>query len=337
MFENLKLEEYLLVESSRFGYRFDHLDPTRFKYLYEKNCKEHSKIEKVDPSDNPFRLFRGSHSYYKVDFAKGKTTDNIRASKTGFSFYSIIQDYFLPEWEKFPKRLKSLICSSDYWETQNYVENHTEVVEVIPYDNTKIAICYKQDNFYVDTEISKEYLFLNNLNNFNQFMFNLIFKLYPIGYFSSFSFDPVRNIKSPDLETISKFLTILDSDIKENYLKFFDEKSLTDEKMMRDVCYNIINDIAAKYNKVEPSNFNYVWKNYIIFLIRMYYENFDKFETNNVFLDIILPQVLGPGSTTLINYNLEELSKFLKQTGRGPSINREVYFEGSYLLRKMKF
>ena len=103
--------------------------------ILKKNCKEF--LEDFIETKKP-KIFRGLQQ--SEDYKLIKPSESIRTSKNTSNHYTLIVDNSI-RWSEYPKRSKSLICTTEY----NIAKNFGEVYIVIPFDNTKIGVCPESD------------------------------------------------------------------------------------------------------------------------------------------------------------------------------------------------
>ena len=87
-------------------------------------------------------IFRGSRTYSRdtIKCVNPTTRDTDRKSSNSFNYYTLWLDND-PDWAEYPKRSKSLICSSSFTIANSY----GSVVVVIPLTDCKIGICPEHD------------------------------------------------------------------------------------------------------------------------------------------------------------------------------------------------
>jgi len=105
-------------------------------------------------------LFRGTLSDEPVayiDPTKGKP----RKSRNTTNEYTLLIDN-LPEWKKFPKRSKSLICTTNPNDTENY--GSTKLI--LPKNGAKLGIC-SSDDFWDSFHIIQKELNVADMFTFN--------------------------------------------------------------------------------------------------------------------------------------------------------------------------
>lgn len=83
--------------------------------------------------------FRGIHKV-RGDYLLFKSGNTERKSANTSNYYTLLLDN-LPNWKKFPKRSKSIICSSGIQKALDY----GHVYDVYPYDSATVAVCPKDD------------------------------------------------------------------------------------------------------------------------------------------------------------------------------------------------
>ena len=96
---------------------------------------KHSKA--VTPAAEIFRGVDGYGDYIYVDPSKSK---QLRVSANTDNYYTLVIDNS-PEWKDYPKRSKSLICSTD----RGYADSFGEVYRVYPINGAKIGVCPGDD------------------------------------------------------------------------------------------------------------------------------------------------------------------------------------------------
>jgi hypothetical protein len=97
------------------------------------NCSEITKQYK----NRGKRIYRGIlNAQYKDDFLYGDSETSVRKSRNTKNYYTLIMDNS-SQWENFPKRSKSFVCSSG----SNYASDFGYVFVAFPVDGTDIGIC----------------------------------------------------------------------------------------------------------------------------------------------------------------------------------------------------
>lgn len=84
-------------------------------------------------------IFRGVQSMDKETLYV-KPSKHIRSSRNTENYYTWLLE-FLPSWEKYPKRSRSIICSSD----PRSADGYGTVYEVIPKNEALIGVCPESD------------------------------------------------------------------------------------------------------------------------------------------------------------------------------------------------
>ena len=136
----MKLKYLIAEELERKGINFIHTFDGLIELL-QLRCSEaleHSaKIKKY--------LYRGFNINYPTDYGfKVDPSQRERKSRSGYNYHTLLMDN-LPEWSRFPKRSKSLICSTDQATAAGFA--HSNFI-VFPYDGAKFGICPKRDLQY---------------------------------------------------------------------------------------------------------------------------------------------------------------------------------------------
>jgi hypothetical protein len=119
----LDFKSYILNESWRTPIRSN----KELEKLVSENCK--GFLEKGLP-----KIYRGDSDIGKYKLVDPKSI-NRRSANTS-NYYTLLMDN-LEVWKEFPKRSKSLICSTDTY----IAETFGEINVVIPFDGCRIAFC----------------------------------------------------------------------------------------------------------------------------------------------------------------------------------------------------
>lgn len=100
---------------------------------------KHSKAYKVHTIDYPiFRGVRGYGEYVYIDPSKSVEP---RISRNTNNYYTLMIDNF-SNWNKYPKRSKSIICTTDY---QYASHMSSKVYRVFPENGSYIGVCPMDD------------------------------------------------------------------------------------------------------------------------------------------------------------------------------------------------
>lgn len=108
-------------------------------------------------------IYRGMLGNEAVYLGLGKRIN--RTSANTHSFVSTIVDELMPEWDKFPDRLKSFICTTNKPDAEAY----GNIFYVIPLDNQDIGVCPERDFWF-----SFEHQYKHTIEDINRLIF-LIF------------------------------------------------------------------------------------------------------------------------------------------------------------------
>jgi hypothetical protein len=97
-----------------------------------KNCKIAYK--------SPIKIYRGlAHTEELI--LKGDSAKSVRKSANTANYYTQLIDNILPEWQSFPKRSRSFICTTSKENAMKY----GTVYRVFPIDDPMIGICPNND------------------------------------------------------------------------------------------------------------------------------------------------------------------------------------------------
>lgn len=102
-----------------------------------KWCNEHAS----EYLSNPVPLYRGDGFGYDAIY---HTKDFDRVSKNTLNYYTLWMDNH-PDWAAYPKRSKSLICSTSLDTASGF---HNKIFRVIPSNDCKIGVAHTRDLWY---------------------------------------------------------------------------------------------------------------------------------------------------------------------------------------------
>ena len=120
----------------KFEHRTQYISENKARELIRAHCKRgiNSTIYRA------FSRYMDTEPYAFIDPTK---SNEPRVSRNTENYYTLIIDND-PRWKKFPRRSKSIICSTD----KNRASSYGSVFRVIPYDTAKIGIVPASDIFY---------------------------------------------------------------------------------------------------------------------------------------------------------------------------------------------
>lgn len=128
-----------------------------FDYMLKRFCKN------FDWNDTP--IYKGFDNLEQPYYVTNPQAIN-RESRNTANYYTVIFDNS-PYRKDFPKRNKSLICSTARFTAENY----GDVYRVIPFDGAKIAVCPDYD-FWVSFNSYNDGI--RDLDCFNRHLFNIM-------------------------------------------------------------------------------------------------------------------------------------------------------------------
>jgi len=152
----MKFKQYI-SESDKYGgnYRTKPIDKETAIKLIKDNCKKSYHIMYNSPYSR--KLYRGVLSSKEYGFVD-TNTGQPRISANTLNYMTLLMDN-LPSWKEYPKRSKSIICSTN----PDYTSEYGKVNHVIPYDNAVIGVCG-----YFDVWNSFTALGHNTVSDFNR-------------------------------------------------------------------------------------------------------------------------------------------------------------------------
>lgn len=115
-------------------------------------------------------IFRGTQSDHNALITDPSIGTRVSANTR--NYYTAVIDNS-PRWKKFPKRSKSVICTTD----KNYAGNYGEQYVVFPINGSKIGVCSKEDFWESFPIIRRRFTELpigTNLNSLNRVIASLM-------------------------------------------------------------------------------------------------------------------------------------------------------------------
>jgi len=100
--------------------------------------------------DQGRRIYRGMHIYEQNFFYQPQLDPGTRRSANVANWYTLIMDN-VPEWQDFPRRSASVICTTDPEQSSDYGATFT----VMPFGNPTIGICPAEDIWYSFPSLKK--------------------------------------------------------------------------------------------------------------------------------------------------------------------------------------
>ena len=135
----------------------DELDLEQTIKLIKKSCS--NSIQLIQ---NDHLIYRGWKYEDIPPYCLIDPTKTTRKSEGTSNYYTLIFDNH-PEMKEYPKRSKSLICTTDLWTAKKYSVKQ-RCTMVIPFDTTKIGIVNKSDIWDVNCKLFNCKLSLEHLN-----------------------------------------------------------------------------------------------------------------------------------------------------------------------------
>jgi len=130
----MRLENYLIEQGGR-GKPIPLAEAAKYAVLH---CQKALMAKDLIYRGLQVHLGRGSSDHPEVFFVQPSKHE--RASANTTNFYNMMLSNF-PSWKNYPKRNKSLICTTDFYRAGDY----GFVYYVIPKDGSKIGICDEGD------------------------------------------------------------------------------------------------------------------------------------------------------------------------------------------------
>lgn len=153
----------------------NNIQKEEYFWILKHKCKNNYKFMKDNYKQGNIQTFlwRGfGNDQTMMEMGKYSTVDpsqRIRQSKNTSNYYTLLLSN-LPEWQKYPKRDRSLICSTSGKKAGAYGVRFA----VIPYDEVKLGVCPESDIWDSFEELKQEGF--STLEDFNDY-FELLFSL----------------------------------------------------------------------------------------------------------------------------------------------------------------
>jgi len=190
-----------------------------------------SAYHKTLESQHIFRGIRGS-AYYPYWVVQPSKT--YRTSKNTNNFYTGLLDK-LPSWSEYPKRSRSVICTTGYDAAQAF----GNVLQVFPQNGAKIGIC-SMDDFWASFPFVKNRIGIYAMDEFNSIFTNIFREIYfPLG----------RDSRDLTEETYNDFFETLNEKVSK-------------EKMFNQIEIDFWGDNKSSFINDIEQNFNGDWEEY---------------------------------------------------------------------------
>lgn len=133
--------------------------------IINKNCIKNFKYM----NDSDVWIYRGDSNLINAAYVSYSKNRSERKSANTTNEYTYLFSEILDSWKKYPKRNKSIICST----SEKYAADYGNVYYVIPFDKTSIGIC-PQSDLWTSFKKGLDKIFNNttyiSLNNLNMYL-----------------------------------------------------------------------------------------------------------------------------------------------------------------------
>jgi hypothetical protein len=129
--------------------------------IFHKNCSDIKKNQEI------YRGIQNAPSFGLVDPSNSEPRKSVNTS----NYYTLLMDEILSAWKKYPKRSKSLICTTKSKQARSY----GDCMIVCPFNGANIGIASDRDiwfSFDYMFKILKKYVGPIYLNDFNVILSN---------------------------------------------------------------------------------------------------------------------------------------------------------------------
>ena len=118
------------------------------EYMFEKRGNDITREQAIELVSNEHKdafnaqvaIYRGVHGYGDYAFIDPSKSNRPRVSANTGNHYTLIMDNS-SSWKSYPKRSKSLICSTD----EGYAIDFGKTYRVYPINGGKIGVCPYRD------------------------------------------------------------------------------------------------------------------------------------------------------------------------------------------------
>lgn len=192
-------------------------------------------------SDTP--IFRGVEDLYPDHFYMVDPSKHDRVSRNTDNYYTLLIDNS-PNWTNYPKRSKSIICSTD----EEAATAYGAVFRIIPKKGSRIGVCN-------DSDFWLSFRKLMHLEDFNYFLSKL-FTLDP-----SMTKEPgtyqelTRNLRTFD-EWVKEMMAEIDANIEDEDLSRSQRREIVDEGLVEFITEKL------KYHPddIDPAPVDFIYR-----------------------------------------------------------------------------
>lgn len=153
---------------------------TRCQYQYLEDIDTIKKVLVHPEYSHTLEAYKKGHIIYRGDWRNSDklaavVSPGIRVSQNTTNIYTRLVSDVFKSWQKFPKRNRGTICTTNIEKADNYADGYPFII--FPQNNTKIAICTAADfwdSFPFMAEVAWTYRlddFNNRLTNFFKWSF----------------------------------------------------------------------------------------------------------------------------------------------------------------------
>jgi hypothetical protein len=161
----MKIEDFEKKHNIKKKYKHKQVTIDKIIDFLKKNCSEFLYNNLMDP------LFRGVNTNYDTGVVIIDPTTGIRRSANTYNHYTLIMDNS-PYYEGWPKRSKSLICTTN----SDVAKNYGNVMAVIPVNGSKIGIVPSTDIWDIKVKFYRMPKYSNmNLGDVPELLYDLGF------------------------------------------------------------------------------------------------------------------------------------------------------------------
>jgi len=160
------------------------LTENQVHYISNIDAKEYLKTKCQHTIANDIKLYRGmpSNDEYQIGNAEFNTP---RRSANTTNYSTLIVDNS-PEWQPYPRRSKSYICTTEL----HYAKGYGSAYRVYPFDTANIGICTGSDFWYSFPALKQ--IDIYDIDTFNLELDQILFYLYNQTRRNDTTFDNIK-------------------------------------------------------------------------------------------------------------------------------------------------
>jgi len=118
----------------------EYVEKQRGKPITKEEARELLRTDHADAFVSKVQIYRGVGGYGDFAYIDPSKSKDLRRSASTSNYYTLMMDNS-SKWSKYPKRSKSIICSTD----SEYSDGFGDVYNVYPINGGKVGVCPYMD------------------------------------------------------------------------------------------------------------------------------------------------------------------------------------------------